>query len=59
MFLTSSISFLTWPLLLGLTYHVSVTLGVPVNISIRGLLVSLLVTVGYVTVGAVMGLDSL
>jgi hypothetical protein len=29
------------------------------NISIRGLLVSLLVTVGYVTVGAVMGLDSL
>jgi len=29
------------------------------KISNRGLLASLLVTVGYVTVGAVMGLDSL
>lgn len=47
------------PRLLGSTYNVSVTLGVPMRISIRGLLAALLVTLGYYTCGAAMGLDSL
>lgn len=47
------------PRLLGSTYNVSVTLGVPMRISIRALLAALLVTLDYFTCGAAMGLDSL
>ncbi|MFM9316510.1 hypothetical protein ACJ7V7_21405, partial [Pseudomonas aeruginosa] len=45
--------------LLGSTYNVSVTLGVPMKISIRALLAALLVTLGGFTWDAALGLDSL
>ncbi|KAB0743201.1 hypothetical protein F7O96_32675 [Pseudomonas aeruginosa] len=47
------------PRLLGSTYNVSVTLGVPMKISIRALLAALLVTLGGFTWDAALGLDSL